>query len=410
MKTRALITALLLAAPAFADQPVLTLNDVARLALEQQPNLDAYTKASVAASEAAIAEGKLPDPQLKFGLQNVPVNGEDAYRLDREDMTMTTVGVTQEIVRQPIRVAAANRMRAESEQLQSERLAEARRIVRDAKLAWVDAYDAAKRASLYQRMADELAAEREIAIKRIPSGAGETRDLFQLDMMLAMTNDKRFAAENAARKAKAQLSRWLGQAAFRPLPEELPDARFPERVSDDALTSHPQLVAMRKSEDVARFEAERAQAERSPNWSWELMYGKRQDHRSDMVTLQFALPLQWNRATRQDRRLAEKLALADRARSLTEDRGRELSADLASALADRETAEAREREHVERLIPAANARLETARASYAAGKLPLAMVWEARRGVLDAEMEHWMIQTELLRAALRLEYLLGGQE
>ena len=406
--------ALLIAAPAWAEPGELSLDDVARLALEQQPNLDAYTQASAAAREAAIAEGELPDPQLKFGVQNLPVTGAGAYRLDREDMTMVTVGVMQEIVRKRIRTAAANRMQAESAQWQAQRSAEARRVVRDARLAWVDAFDAAKRASLLVRMAAELAAEREVGKRRIPSGAVATRELFVLDGMLAMTHDKRLQAENIARKAQAQLSRWLGAAAFRPLPAELPEPRFPETsalpVPGDDLTAHPRLDAMRKTEEVARFEAERARAERRPNWSWELMYGQRQDDRTDLATLQFSLPLLWNRTDRQDRRLAEKLALAERARSLTLDAERELNAELAAAVAERDTARARNREHVERLIPAVNARLETARAGYTAGTLPLAAVWEARRGVLEVEMEHWMIRADLLRAALRLDYLLGGQE
>lgn len=406
-----LATAWLLVAPVWAQAPELTLEEVARLALEQQPNLDAYAQASAAAGEAAAAESRLPDPQLKFGVQNVPIDGADAFRLDREDMTMVTVGVMQEVVRKPIRAAAASRLRAESEQWQAERSAEARRVVRDARLAWIEAFDSAKRAALLQQMANELAAERDVAIKRVASGGSETREVFQLDIMLAMTNDKRLAAENAARKAKAQLSRWLGDAAFRPLPMELPAPKFPAAPSPpDGLSAHPQLAAMRRTEDVARLDAERARAERSFNLSWELMYGKRQDGRSDMVTLQFALPLQWNRANLQDRRVAEKQALADRARSLTLDRERELKADLAAAFADRDTALARDREHTERLIPAAQARLETARAGYAAGKLPLPVVWEARRGVLEVDLEHWMIRSELLRAAIRLEYLLEGAE
>lgn len=403
--------ALLVAAPVWAEPGELSLDDVARLALEQQPNLDAYTKASAAAIEAAVAEGELPDPQLKFGVQNLPVTGADAYRLDREDMTMATVGVMQEIVRKPIRTAAANRMRAESAQWQAQRGAEARRVVRDAKLAWVDAFDAAKRASLLARMAAELEAEREVGKQRIPSGAVATRELFELDAILAMTHDKRLVAENTARKAQAQLSRWLGTAAFRPLPAELPEGRFPDTQAPTGdLATHPQIEALRKSEDVTRFEAERARAERRPNWSWEVMYGQRQDGRTDLATLQFSLPLLWNRADRQDRRLAEKLALAERARSLTLDAERELKAELAAAIAERDTAQARNREHLERLIPAARARLETARAGYAAGTLPLAAVWEARRRVLEVEMEHWMIRADLLRAALRLDYLLGGQE
>jgi outer membrane protein, heavy metal efflux system len=391
----------------------LSLDEVARLAVEHQPNLDAYTYAANAARDAAIAESKLPDPQLKFGVQNVPVTGDDAYRLDREDMTMLSIGVMQEIVRKPARAAGANRLQAESERQESERTAETRRVVRDAQLAWVDAFDASRRADLLKRMASDVAAERAVAIKRIPAGTSDTRELFQLDSMLSMTNDKRLAAENAARKAQAQLSRWIGPNGFRPVAESLPVHAFMEPAADLTTTAklaeHPQIIALRKGEDVARFDADRARAERTPNWSWELMYGKRQENRSNMATLQFSLPLTWNQAQRQDRRFAEKVALADRARSLTIDRERELSAEFVSAIADRYTALAREREHSERLIPAAQARFETSRAGYAAGKLPLSAVWEARRGVLDAEMEHWMIRSDLLRAALRLEYLSGAQ-
>lgn len=410
MKTYILVISLILTGTSAWAEPQLTLDEVARLALERQPNLDAYTRASAAANEAAVAEGQLPDPQLRLGVQNLPVTGDDAYRLDREDMTMVTVGVMQEIVRKPIRTAAARRLQAESAQWQTARTAEARRVVRDARLAWVDAFDATKRAALLQRLSAELAAEREVALKRIPSGGADPRELFQLDTMLAMNNDRRLATENLARKARAQLSRWLGDAAFRPLPDDLPELSGPATDAADDLTSHPQLAALRKTEEVARFDTERARAERYPNWSWELMYGKRRDDRADLVALQFSLPLPWNRADRQDRRLAEKLALAERAHDLLLDRARELNAELAAAIADRDTAQARNREHTERLIPAAQARLRMAQAGYSAGKLPLAAVWEARRGSIDVELEHWAIRSDLLRAALRLYYLLGGTE
>lgn len=130
-----------------------------------------------------------------------------------------------------------------------------------------------------------------------------------------MTHDKRLVAENTARKAQAQLSRWLGTAAFRPLPAELPEGRFPDTHAPTGdLATHPQIEALRKSEDVTRFEAERARAERRPNWSWEVMYGQRQDGRADLATLQFSLPLLWNRA-RSPGPPAGKEACARRARA-----------------------------------------------------------------------------------------------
>ena len=92
------------------------------------------------------------------------------------------------------------------------------------------------------------------------------------------------------------------------------------------------------------------------------------------------------------------------------DRERELNAELAAASADRDTAQARNREHIERLIPAAQARLRMAQAGYSAGKLPLSAVWEARRGSIDVDLEHWAIRSDLLRAALRLDYLVAGTD
>ena len=140
------------------------------------------------------------------------------------------------------------------------------------------------------------------------------------------------------------------------------------------------------------------------------MYGKRQGNRSDMLTFQVSLDLPWDRANRQDRRTAEKFALAERAHELTEDRRRELAAELDSIWADWDAALARLQEHELRLIPAARAQLATRQAAYSAGGVPLATVWEARRSVLEVELEHAMILVERQRAAIRLGYLTDPNE
>ncbi len=395
-----------------ADSQVLSLDETARLAVAYQPQLDVYDHASAAAREAAIAEAQLPDPVLKLGAQSVPITGSDALRFDRDDMTMSTIGVMQEMVRPEKRQAAANRMQAESEQWRLERAAEVRQVIRDAKLAWIDAYETALRSTLYGRIAAELAAERKVASQKIATGAVATSEIFQLDTMLAGMNDRRIAAENASARARAQLSRWLGNAAFRPLPEALSDETEALMRSaspaDISLENHPQLAVRRQAEQVASFEAQRARADRKPDWSWEVMYGHRLEDRADLVSFQIAVPLQLDQAKRQDRRLAEKLALTERARSVTLDQERQLRADLLAVRADSKAAQARLLEHEERLIPAARARLQLATAGYAAGTLPLSAVWEARRGAIDAENEHVMIEAELLRTAIRHEYLTGN--
>ena len=52
--------------------------------------------------------------------------------------------------------------------------------------------------------------------------------------------------------------------------------------------------------------------------------------------------------------------------------------------------------------------MSLAQAAYAAGKGNLSEVWEARRALINVEMEHWLIQVDRRRAAVKLSYLLNG--
>ena len=86
---------------------ILTLAEAVTLASGDQPQLTSLGLQEQAARESARAETQLPDPKLVFGLQNVPVQGSDAFRLDRDDMTMVGVGLMQDVVTRRKREAAS---------------------------------------------------------------------------------------------------------------------------------------------------------------------------------------------------------------------------------------------------------------------------------------------------------------
>ncbi len=396
------------AGPSISPEQSLSLDEAMTLATQNQPLLQSLDDAAAAAREAAVAEGQLPDPKLKLGVQNLPINHGDALNFNRADMTMSTIGLMQEVTPQAKRAAASRKMEAEAGQYHAEQLATARSIQRDVALAWLDVYEAQRKSELYQRLADDMTAERKVATARVGSGAAQAGDVLRLDSQVSMMNDKRLTAQRDERKARSQLARWIGQAAVRPIAPELPAIGAipgPDKASEE-IESHPLMQNARQLEVVAETDAERAKAERLQNWSWEVMYGKRRSDLSDMVTFQVAIDLPWDRANRQDRRTAEKLMLVEKARKLTEDRRHALAAELEAAKADWDIAEARENEHQQRLIPIAEARLTLAQAGYAAGKQSLAEVWKARRGVLEVEIEHWSIMADRQRAAIQLAYLL----
>lgn len=400
---------ILLVSSTVRAEPNLSLEEAIQLATQNQPLLQSLDDASAASREAAVASGQLPDPQLKVGIANLPITGGDALHFNRDDTTTSTVGIEQEMVPRAKREAAARNMEATAEQYQTEKIATARSIQRDVALAWLDVYETQRRSELYQRIADEMAAERKIMVSRVSSGGSQPGEVLKLDAELSMVNDKRLSVLRDERKARAALARWIGSASQRPLVAELPSTTLQisrDTVSGD-IENHPLVQNAHQMEAVAQSDADRAKADRELNWSWEVTYGRRRSDLSDMVSFQVAVDLPWDRANRQDRRTAEKLVLVEKARKLTEDRKRELNAELENALADAETAKAREDEHQQHLIPTAQSRLKLAQAGYAAGKQNLSDVWEARRALIEVEIDHWSIMTDLQRAAVKLGYLLN---
>jgi outer membrane protein, heavy metal efflux system len=394
--------------PANAEEP-LSLAETIQLATQNQPLLQSLDDAAVSSRQAAIAEGQLPDPKVKFGVINLPVTTGDALRYDRDDQTMVNVGISQDVIPLKKREVAANRMLAEADQFHTEQIATARTIERDVALAWLDVFEAQRKSELYQSMIDNMTAERKVQAASISSGNAKTSDVLRMDTQISTTNEKLILAKRDERKARAALARWIGKAASRSMSAELPI--MTNGLSHDAaqaeIEKHPLLQNALQSEKVAQYDVDSAQANLERNWGWEVGYGKRFAGRSDMLSFQVSMDLQLDRANRQDRRTSEKLVLVEKARKQTEDRRRELSSELESAMADAEAAEARENEHLTKLIPNAEAKLSIAQAAYQSGKQPLSDVWQARRDVIDIELDHWTILTDRQRAAVKIGYLLN---
>lgn len=395
-------------APAKAEEP-LTLAETIQLATQNQPLLQSLDDAAASSRQAAIAEGQLPDPKVKLGVINLPVTTSDSLRFDRDDQTMVNVGISQDMTPRKKREVASNRMLAEAEQFNTEQVATARTIERDVALAWLDVYEAQRKSELYQRMIDDMVAERKVQTASVSSGGTKTSDVLRMDTQISMTNEKRIYSQRDERKARAALARWIGKASSRSISSHLPvmTNSLSTNTAQTEIERHPLLRNAIQTEKVAQLDVDSAQANLERNWGWEVGYGKRFADRSDMLSFQVSIDLQLDRANRQDRRTAEKLVLVEKARKLTEDRRRELSSELESAMADAEAAAARENEHITKLIPNAEAKLSIAQAAYQSGKKPLSDVWDARRDVLDIQLDHWTILTDKQRAAVKIGYLLN---
>ena len=85
-------------APALpAQAQALTLPETLALALEQAPALQMQQAALQARQSDRSAAGRLPDPRLGLGVENLPVAGPDRWSATRDSTTMQRLTLMQEV-------------------------------------------------------------------------------------------------------------------------------------------------------------------------------------------------------------------------------------------------------------------------------------------------------------------------
>jgi outer membrane protein TolC len=386
--------------------PELTLAEAEQLALAHAPWLAHHRTNVDAAAERAVYEGRLPDPQLVVGAINVPV---DTYKLNQEDMTMTMVGIRQSFP--PGDTLALKSRRAEKELTREEAKVEAERrnLLRQVRQAWLELY-------FQQESLRLLLESRQLQQKQLAAAEGRYRaaadiqqSVIRAHQAVARVNEREPMLKAQIARIRAQLGRWIGEAAMLPLPAALPTLPVP--APDFDAVRHPEWLATQAMLDATRLEVDMARQEYKPGWMLDLSYGFRRPmpngtERPNMVTAMVTLDLPVFRAKRQDRRLAEKQALETGARLETEDKRREIEAMYASMRAEYEALAARAKIFEEQLLPAIRRESQVTVAGFARDQTEYR---DARMKALEAEQEYTRVRVDLAKTQAELLYLTGEQ-
>jgi outer membrane protein TolC len=397
--------------PAFAQTP-LSLERAVADAAARSPLVGASDAQARAAREMAVAAGQLPDPVLKLGLNNLPVDGPDRYSVTRDFMTMRSVGVMQELTRADKRKARAARAQREVELAQVARQATVADAQRDAATAWLERSYLESMRDLIQAQLTQAELQGQAAETLYRSGKGSQAEVFSARGSVEQLRDALAQVDRQVAVATLQLGRWVGEGARLPLGPR-PVLTLPAwtgGVLAEHLAQHPQVAAAAQQEAIADSDAGVARAARSSDWSVELMYSQRGQAYSNMVSINLSVPLQWDRSNRQDRELAAKLAGIDEARARREELQRAHEAEVRAMLAEWRSHEDRLRRYDASLLPLASQRSEAAIASYRAGSGPLTAVLDARRNEVEVRLERLRIEMDRARIWAQLNYLLPSHD
>ncbi|MBW7835522.1 MAG: TolC family protein [Sphingomonadales bacterium] len=304
MRILLLVAAMMVAAtlPARAAVPLDIAEAVSLALAAADPSLVRYEEQAAALEARAVADSQLPDPKLRLGLSNLPL---DSFRFDQQDMTMGEVMISQEFSRGDSRALMRAKRRAEADAERAERLGREIEIVRETRDAWIELRYWLIAKDKVEDSRQAVAELMEVAKAIFASGRETAQDVLRAELELSLLDDRLLDIERQTARARARLARFIGAAAARPLtgPAALPPPAAPEIILE-SLAHHPTVVS-----DSARITAldrdvDLAEEQYKPGFELEAGYGLRGGGRSDFASVGLSFDLPLFVAKRQDQQAA----------------------------------------------------------------------------------------------------------
>jgi len=397
------LAALILTACIGAPLPALAalgFDEAQRLAREQAPSLQMQQHLLAGAQAAQPAAATLPDPRLSLGVDNLPLSGPDRLNLDRDFMTMTRIGLMQDVPNRAKREARSAGAGARVERERAMLAVVQLNVQREAGLAWLAVHFAEQRVARL----DDLARENRLLLDtlnaRVAAGTAMPVDSTMARQDALMLADRRDELQRDIAKARATLRRWIGPRADEPLEGAPPSAALDADEVRAGLHRHAEIAPYQAMQAMARAEVAEMDAEQQGDWGWEVVYSRRGPQYPDMVSFLVRMDLTWQKAQRQQPLIAAKLKEAQRIEAEREETLRKHAEEVEMQLAELAAMD-RMRTRIEReTLPLAAERVTLATAAYQSARGDLAAVLAARREAIEARLR--LIDLDNQRAALRV--------
>lgn len=395
------------ASPAFAEP--LSFDTALAIAVSETPTLRAEAAQIDAARQTAIPAGELPDPKLVLGIDNLPITGTDSFSLTRDFMTMRRIGVMQEFPNDAKRGARVDAARGRVALTEAQTRITRLTVLRETAVAWI-ARDAVERQLARINALDSENRLFDATVRtRIAGGKGSALEAVAPRQEAAAIDARRDALIARRQQSIAALKRWIGPRAEAPLTGTVPDWPITHDTLTHALHGHPELAIFDPKGRVLDAEVAEARAGKKPDWALELAYQKRGAQFSDMASVQVSFDLPVFAATRQDPKIAGKLAERAGLDAEREAVLREHAAMLETDFAEYQRLVHAVKRQREVLLPLAGEKVGLAMASWRGGKGELTDLVMARRERIDAELMAIALEGERQQMAARLRYAYSEQ-
>lgn len=393
---------------ASAQAEAWTLTQTLTAARHYSAELSASRNEATALDAMADSARQLPDPKLKFGIENVPVQGNNDRRFTREGMTMQRVGIMQRYVSGEKRDRKAQTLQAQSKSVEARSQTLLANLQRDTAQAWMDLAISQQALEVARSLVAETGRQQGAQRASVGSGSSAPDSVLTLRLTLAAMRDNVTLAERDVRLAQARLQQLTGKnvtAVSGPMPlwQRLPAN---EQALQEGVAQHPEVVAAAREASAAKYRSAESAIAAIPDVDVEVYYARRGDDYDDMAGVMFTVDLPLFQSKRQDKDHAadisrtlqanDQLALVERAHA----------AQLSGLIAEYQAAQAiwlRQRDDV---LPLQRQRVALLNAQYRAGQSDLSALLAARRDLLTTSLNTLNAEKTVARNWAAIRYLI----
>ena len=385
-------------------------------ALQNNPELRAAAKETEAASQRVRPAGALEDPMLEAGLLNVPIQ---PWRLNREDMTMKMLGLSQKLP-YPGKRALREQVAAQEAETLKYGLRETRnRVVRDVKLAYFDLALTDATVGLLKSNRQILEQFLRIAEGRYGVGQAAQADVLKAQTQLGRMSEELLRMERERPVVEAELVRLLGRRGdAASIAVELPGLRDTaitlDALQQSALRERPQLLGMQSAIDRNTKNLELARKETQPDFDLRFSYGQRERDlagmpREDLFSLTVAMNLPVWRQDKIEPRIAEAQAMREQALEMLQAQQNEVLAKLRQQVAVTEQSRKSVRLYETDILPQARLAVEATLEAYRVNRADVLMLLDSQMTLFSYEISRAKELVNFNKALAEIELLTGRQ-
>lgn len=390
----------------------LSLKQAEQLAIQSDPTIESFKATSQSYVDVSVADDTLPDPKLRLGAVNVPV---DTFDLEQEQMTQLKVGIQQDFPRGDVLSIKQQQSQYLSRAAMSMADDAQLKIIRDVRETYLNLF---YEVSAYQiiRETRKLFSELvKITESNYAAGRVNQQDVVLAGLELSRLDDRSTKIQAQEEVYRANLAQWIGDVAWNSISMNFPALpKLPEQVDlNHIIPLHPLIRAESAKVNASKQMTEMARQEYKPGWSLLVDYGFRSGNnpdgteRADFATALVSLDIPLFTGNRQDKKVSSNEKKIVAARYSKDDKLRKLKQLYEKNQHIWQRLGEREQLYKNSLLTAAKNNSKASLKAYQSGVSEFNTLMRAQITELDVRLEDMRVRVDRAAAQARLLYIIG---